>query len=323
MTDRATEGAVPKWLPGGRFLMGSDVHYPEEGPQHFTEVDPILVDPYPVTNRQFRRFVEETGWVSIAERRIDGEEYPDLAVGTDDEPGSLVFVPTPGPVPLDDWRRWWSWVPGADWRHPQGPGSSLDGMEDHPVVHVAYRDAQAYAVWAGKRLPTEAEWEYAARGGLDRAEFSWGEGDNTPTALNANTWQGRFPWRNDGAAGWRGTSPVGSFPANSYGLFDVCGNVWEWTSSPWSARHGAEQVPNGTGAAARGATEGEGAEVTAAPECGCGAMAKPDREIAHVTKGGSHLCSPQYCFRYRPAARSPQTLDTGTSHLGFRCVADA
>ncbi|MCB1273054.1 MAG: formylglycine-generating enzyme family protein [Leucobacter sp.] len=296
-------------LPGGRFRMGSDAHYPEERPQHVAESGPLLVDAHPVTNRRFAEFVAATGWITTAERPIDPAAYPDLAPGASADPGSLVFVGTAGPVPLDDWRRWWRWVPGASWRHPAGPGSSLDGLDEHPVVQVSFRDAEAYAAWAGKRLPTEVEWEYAARGGLDGARFAWGETDNAGEELRANTWQGPFPWRNEGARGWRGTSPVGAFPPNGFGLFDVCGNVWEWTSTPWSDGH----------AASRSSEVGEG---SAAPSCGCGAARRADRESSFVTKGGSHLCSPQYCFRYRPAARSPQTLDTGTSHLGFRCVAD-
>lgn len=289
-------------LAAARFRMGSDDHYPEERPAHFAEVAEFEIDAHPVTNRQFARFVAETGWLTTAEREIDASEYPDLREGMSISPGSMVFVGTPGPVPLNDWSRWWAWVEGADWRQPSGPGSDLAGLDDHPVVHVSYRDAEAYAEWAGKRLPTEAEWEYAARGGLDGAEFAWGTGDNIPPELHANTWQGRFPWRNDGAAGWAGTSPVGSFPANGYGLVDVCGNVWEWTSSKWSANHDdSGQVESRC--------------------CACSPQ-RPDRDEERVTKGGSHLCSPQYCFRYRPAARSPQSLDTGTSHLGFRCVRD-
>ncbi|MDE0131564.1 MAG: formylglycine-generating enzyme family protein [bacterium] len=282
------------WLPGGEFSMGSDHHYPEEGPVRSARVDPFGIDIHPVTNRQFRRFVEATGHVTLAERSPDPAVYPE-ARPEDLVPGSLVFRMTPGPVNLGEFWRWWAWTPGADWRHPRGPGSSLDGLWDHPVVHVAYQDAAAYAAWAGMGLPTEAEWEFAARGGLDGAEFTWGDDDPQETAPLANTWQGRFPYENTRVDGWVHTSPVGAYPPNGYGLYDMAGNVWEWTADPYRVH--SPQAP-----------------------C-CAPQASGDASVpTKVIKGGSHLCAIQYCFRYRPAARQSQAIDTSTSHIGFRCV---
>ena len=281
-------------LDGGAFVMGSDDFYPEEGPAFEAWVDSIEIDRYPVTNRRFREFVEATGYVTVAERPLDAADFPGAELASL-EPGSLVFVPTAGPVHLGDWRQWWRWIPGASWRHPSGPGSDLDGREEHPVVQVAFEDAQSFAGWAGCRLPTETEWEFAARGGLKRATYAWGDEPNTGDALHANSWQGRFPYSNTGAAGWVGTSPVGSFAPNGFGLYDVTGNTWEWTTSPWSDRH----VDPTTGCAC-------------GPSSGAGG--------SRVLKGGSHLCAPEYCLRYRPAARSPQTEDSATTHIGFRCV---
>ncbi|MDE0189032.1 MAG: formylglycine-generating enzyme family protein [bacterium] len=285
------------WLPGGEFAMGSDHHYPEEGPVRAARVDPFGTDIHPVTNRQFRRFMEATGHVTLAERPPDPAVYPE-AHPEDLVPGSLVFRMTPGPVNLGEFWRWWAWTPGADWRHPRGPGSSLDGLWDHPVVHVAYQDAAAYAAWAGMGLPTEAEWEFAARGGLDRAEFTWGDDDPQETAPLANTWQGRFPYENTEVDGWVHTSPVGAYPPNGYGLYDMAGNVWEWTSDAYG-------LPS----------DGHPASPCCAPQ-----TASDDTDPTRVIKGGSHLCTIQYCFRYRPAARQSQTIDTSTSHIGFRCI---
>ena len=285
------------WLPGGEFSIGSDHHYPEESPARTAEVDRFGMDIHPVTNRQFGAFVQATRYVTVAERPPDPAVYPD-AKSEDLVPGSLVFRMTPGPVNLGDYRRWWAWIPGADWRHPRGPGSSLGGLDDHPVVHVAYRDAAAYAGWAGMELPTEGEWEYAARGGLDGAEFTWGDDDPQETAPLANTWQGRFPYENTQVDGWVRTSPVGAYPPNGYGLYDMAGNVWEWTSDPYG-------LP----------ADGHPASPCCAPQTASG-----DAESTRVIKGGSHLCTIQYCFRYRPAARQSQAVDTSTSHIGFRCV---
>lgn len=277
--------------------MGSDHHYPEEGPVRTAKVEPFGIDAHPVTNRQFRRFVEDRGHVTLAERSPDPAVYPE-ARPEDLVPGSLVFEMTPGPVNLGEFWRWWALTPGAQWRHPRGPSSSLEGLWDHPVVHVAYPDAEAYARWAGMELPTEAEWEYAARGGLDAAEFTWGDANPQETAPLANTWQGRFPYENTELDGWTRTSPVGSYPPNGYGLYDVAGNVWEWTSDAYSLH-----------------SDGSPASPCCAPDAG-GDSSTPTR----VIKGGSHLCTIQYCFRYRPAARQSQTVDTSTSHIGFRCI---
>ena len=293
------------WIPGGTFAMGSDDHYPEESPVREVTVGGFWLDEHPVTNLAFTRFVKATGYVTSAERAPDPAEYPeaeeDMLVA-----GSVVFRKTDGPVDLGNHFNWWEWTRGADWRHPEGPGSSLHGRERHPVVHVAYADAEAYASWAGKELPTEAEWEFAARGGLDGAEFAWGD-DFTPRGKPmANTWQGEFPYENTLEDGFEGTSPVGRFPANGYGLFDVTGNVWEWTTD-WYAPTGAESFPCC------------GADLRAASVDPSDASAIPRK----VMKGGSHLCAPSYCRRYRPAARMAQAIDTSTSHLGFRCLAHA
>lgn len=281
--------------------MGSDRHYPEEGPQHAREVAAFAIERHPVTNAQYAAFVEATGYVTVAEREIDPADFP----GADPAalvPGALVFTPTDGPVDLRDWRQWWRWQPGACWRHPHGPGSDALGRPDHPVVQMAFEDASAYAAWAGRRLPTEAEWEYAARGGLDGATYAWGEDPAPADRPLANTWQGRFPFDN---RGWGGTSPVGSYPPNGFGLVDMIGNAWEWTSDTFTPRH----VPPGTGGPDAGARPSLLAPTTSP-------------RVSRVTKGGSHLCAPEYCLRYRPAARSAQSDDSATSHLGFRCVAD-
>ena len=290
-------------LPGGEFRMGSDRFYPEEAPVAVVRVDGFELDRHAVTNEDFGRFVEVTGHVTLAERSLDPATFSEALPSY--EPGSLVFSPTAGPVDLADWRQWWRWIPGADWRHPRGPGSSLDGLDRHPVVQIAYADAAAFAAWAGKRLPTESEWEYAARGGLDGATFAWGEEPNGPEHLSANTWQGAFPYRNLGANGWVGTAPVGSFPPNGYGLFEMTGNTWEWTADYWADR----RVPD--------AVDG----CTCSPQDPRGAsVARGELVPRRVLKGGSHLCAPEYCLRYRPAARSPQAEDSATTHIGFRCA---
>jgi formylglycine-generating enzyme len=300
-------------VSGGRFRMGSAAFYPEEAPVRELEVGSFTIDRGPVTVDQFTRFVEETGYVTIAERAPDPAEYPDADPSLL-HPGSAVFHPTPGPVPLQDPTRWWAYVPGASWQHPWGPNSDNSQRGDHPVTHVAFEDAAAYAEWAGKQLPSEAEWEYAARGGLDGAVFAWGDDQRPGGELMANFWQGEFPWRNTGANGWRGTSPVGLFPANGFGLHDVTGNVWEWTTDYYSAR-------------------GPGADAAASACCkpplnpqietpdGSHDRDAPRASIPRrVIKGGSHLCAPSYCLRYRPAARQPEAIDTSTSHIGFRCI---
>lgn len=296
------------WIEGGEFLMGSDRHYPDEGPVRKVSVEGFDIDVNPVTNADFARFVAETDHVTVAEIAPAAEDYPG-AQAQELVPGSLVFTLTPGPVRLDDFHQWWSWIHGADWLHPTGPESSIDGMGDHPVVHVAFEDATAYASWAGRRLPTEAEWEFAARGGLDGAEFTWGEGDpQDGPEPKANTWQGRFPFENSELDGWTRTSPVGSFEANGYGLYDMAGNVWEWTSDWYTNR--TQQNAHACCAPSGPPREEDSYDPN-----------QPQFQILRkVIKGGSHLCTIQYCFRYRPAARQPQMVDTSTSHIGFRTV---
>jgi sulfatase modifying factor 1 len=295
-------------VPAGTFRMGSDDHYAEEGPARSVAVDGFLIDRTPVTNRAFAVFVESTGYVTVAERPLDPAAYPG-APAENLLPGSLVFTRTTGPVDLRHLNLWWTWTPGANWRHPFGPLSSLEGIEDHPVVHVAAEDAAAYATWAGRALPTEAEWEYAARGGLDGAEFTWGDQPDGPDRPRANRWHGEFPWRPDPGSG--ATTPVASFLPNGYGLYDTAGNVWEWTDD-WYADRGPVDsskpccVPRNP----RGGSE----------EASLDPMQPQFRIPRKVVKGGSFLCADSYCRRYRPAARRPQAVDTGMSHIGFRCV---
>jgi len=285
-----------RWIAGGAFAKGSEDFYPEERPVHRVTVGGFWIDETPVTAAQFRRFVRETTYVTLAERPLDPDHYPDA----DPEllvPGSLVFRRTQGPVDLDDHRNWWEYVPGASWRRPGGKGTTTNGRDRHPVVHIAYEDAEAYASWAGKELPTEAEWEYAARGGLDGATFAWGDEHFPGGKAMANTWQGEFPWQNLELDGYEGTSPVGRFPANGYDLYDMTGNVWEWTTGRFTAHP----------------------DEVASPCCVPPASTK-ETIPRHVIKGGSHLCAPNYCLRYRPAARQGQAVDSSTTHLGFRCV---
>jgi formylglycine-generating enzyme len=282
-------------LPAGSFRMGSTRFYQEEAPVRTATVAAFAIEQHPVTNAQYAEFVADTGHVTVAERPLDPALYPGAAV-QDLVPGALVFRPTEGPVDLRDWRQWWDWAPGANWRHPFGPDSATADRMDHPVVQLAYTDAAAYAQWAGRRLPTEAEWEYAARGGATTT-YPWGDDVAPDGRLMANTWQGRFPYRNEGALGWVGTSPVASFPPNGFGLVDMIGNVWEWTTTRYSAHHvGAEKG------------------------CCTPSSATPDPTVNQTLKGGSHLCAPEYCHRYRPAARSSQSQDSATTHIGFRCV---
>ncbi|MEH3107527.1 MAG: formylglycine-generating enzyme family protein [Sphingomonas fennica] len=299
-------------IPGGTFAMGSDRFYPEEAPVRRVRVDPFQIDATPVTNRDFARFVAATGHVTLAEIAPNPADYPGMPAEMA-RAGSLVFTPPAGPVPLDQPMRWWDFTFGADWRHPLGPDSDLDGLDDHPVVHIAYADAAAFARWADKDLPTETEWEFAARGGLDGADYAWGEEFAPEGRILANTWHGPFPHGNTLADGWLRTSPVGAFPANGYGLSDMIGNVWEWTSDFYAAPQphrkrfkGACCVP----ANPRGAKERDSYD-----------PALPGVRIPRrVLKGGSHLCAPSYCRRYRPAARHAQAIDSSTSHIGFRCI---
>lgn len=298
------------WIPSGTYRMGSDHHYPEESPAHPVKVDGFWMDASPVTNAQFRDFVDATGYVTLCEKVPDASDYPDadpeLLVAA-----SAVFVPPPGRVGLNNAYQWWQFITGANWRRPQGPHSSIVALDDHPVVHLAYADIEAYADWMGKQLPTEAEWEWAARGAGGDTEFAWGE-ELAPGGRHlANTWQGEFPWQNLAEDGHAGTSPVGAYPANAYGLSDMIGNVWEWTCDWYTPRH-AE--PAAKACCIPSNPLGGALDASYDP-------AQPNVRIPRkVMKGGSHLCAPNYCQRYRPAARLSQPVDTSTSHLGFRCV---
>jgi len=284
------------WIPAQTATLGSDAHYPEEAPARPVAVEGFWMQAHQVTNADFAEFVDATGYVTVAERPLDPADYPG-APAANLVPGSMVFRRTSGPVDLRHLSQWWTWTPAASWRRPVGPLSSIDKRADHPVVHVAYEDAEAYAGWTGMALPTEAEWETAARGGLDHTTYTWGDEPEMPGQRLANYWHGEFPWRPDPGCGR--TSPVGSFPANGYGLFDTAGNVWEWTSD-WY-----------------------GDTRTGDPCCEAGSYdsAQPQFKVPRkVIKGGSFLCADTYCLRYRPAARRPQMIDTGMSHIGFRCV---
>jgi formylglycine-generating enzyme required for sulfatase activity len=299
------------WIPSGLFRMGSEDFYPEERPVREVWVDEFWMDQHPVTNREFQEFVDQTRYLTLAERPLKAEDYP----GVPPEkllPGSMIFHKTSGPVDLRDYTNWWAWVPGANWRHPQGPSSSLQDIETHPVVHVAYEDAEAYARWAGKDLPSEAEWEYAARGRLDGATYTWGNEHPAHGIVMANTWQGEFPWQNLLQDGYEGTSPVGSFPPNGYKLYDMAGNVWEWTSDWYVPKHDDEARKSCCGFLAN--------PRVLSPERSFDPCQPQFRIPRKVVKGGSHLCAPNYCLRYRPAARQPQMIDTGMTHIGFRCI---
>lgn len=311
-TDPAPPGMV--WIPGGQFVMGTAEHTPyrHEQPAHVVKLDGFYMDETEVTNAQFREFVAATGYVTTAEKKPDWEELKkQLPPGTPkpaDEllvPGALVFTPPTEAVPLTNPASWWRWVPGANWKQPEGPDSNLDGRENHPVVHVSWDDAVAYATWAGKRLPTEAEWEYAARGGLVGQRFVWGnEAPSDTNGTKANIWQGIFPIHNTRTDGWERTAPVKSYPPNGYGLYDMAGNVWEWCADwyradAYAGRQGVVVNPQGP------ETFWDPAEPLV-----------PKR----VTRGGSFLCHVTYCESYRPAARRGTAIDSGMSHIGFRCV---
>jgi sulfatase modifying factor 1 len=306
--DRQTDNMIQ--IPGGTFRMGSDHHYPEEAPTHRVSVDSFRIDRTPVTNRQFKTFVKATGHKTFAELSPNPTDYPG-ALPHMLYAGSLVFTPSAGVTNLRDWSQWWAFMKDANWRHPYGPKSNINVNDNHPVVHISFSDALAYAEWVGKDLPTEAEWEFAARGGFDGAEFAWGD-EFTPNGVHlANTWQGEFPRENLNADGYDRTSPVTAFPPNGYGVQDMIGNVWEWTTDWYSRKHEADapkaccipENPRGGNA--------EGSHDPSQP-----AILIPRK----VIKGGSHLCAPNYCRRYRPAARHAEAIDTSTSHLGFRCV---
>ena len=304
------------FLAGGTFTMGTDRFYPEEGPPQRVSVDSFWIDETPVTNREFARFVAATGYVTQAEIAPDPAQYPGMPADMA-QPGSLVFTMSEGPVDMGNASNWWRFSFGADWRHPLGPESDLDsaGLWDHPVVHVAWGDAAAYARWAGKDLPTEAEFEFAARGGLEDADYAWGDALAPEGRMMANYWQGQFPWENTEEDGWLRTSPVRTFPANGHGLHDMIGNTWEWTRDWWADRKAARKGGGATDSCCaqrnpRGGTLRNSID-----------PARPDIRIGRkVIKGGSHLCAVNYCQRYRPAARHPEMVDTSTSHIGFRCV---
>ncbi len=301
------------WIPGGTFAMGSNDFYPEEHPAHRVTVDGFWTDEHPVTNAEFRRFIKATGYVTAAERPPNPDDYP----GVDTAlliPGSLVFRKPSHRVSLNNYRAWWVYMPGACWKHPEGPDSTLHGRDRHPVVHIAYEDAEAYATWAGKILPTEAEWEFAARGGLEGAPFVWGDEFAPKGRMMANTWQGEFPWQNLKSDGYEGTSPVNAFPPNGYGLYDMAGNVWEWTSDFFTPHHPNEVVKS---CCIPHNPRVESSEQSLIPN-------QPGVHIPRkVLKGGSHLCAPNYCLRYRPAARQGEMIDSSASHIGFRCIARA
>ena len=310
----AADGMV--WIPGGEFTMGSegDEARPVERPAHRVRVDGFWMDATEVTNAQFRAFVEATGHVTTAERAPTREEIMEQVPPGTPPPSedmlvaaSLVFTPPEAPVPLHRYDLWWRWVPGADWRHPEGPGSDLEGRDDHPVVHVSYDDAAAYARWAGKRLPTEAEWEFAARGGLEGKRFTWGDDAVSDDAPRANIWQGTFPHANAERDGFPRTAPVRSFPENGYGLHDMAGNVWEWCSDfsrPDTYRTRRDDLT----------VNPRGPKTSLDP--------RDPHAPKRVLRGGSFLCHDSYCSAYRPSARRGQSLDTGMSHVGFRCVKD-
>ena len=285
------------WIPAQTAVVGSDDHYPEEAPAREVTTDGFWMQQHQVTNAQFGEFVSATGYLTVAERPLDPSAYPG-APPENLQPGAMVFQRTTGPVDLKHVSQWWRWTPGACWNHPRGPRSSLRNRENHPVVHIAFEDAAAYAKWAGRRLPTESEWEVAARGGLPRAAYVWGDDPEQRGQRLANYWHGEFPYLPETDYGQ--TAPVGSFPANAYGLFDMAGNAWEWTSDWYS------------GTPATGSCCAEDSFDPNQPQF---------RIPRKVIKGGSFLCADSYCMRYRPAARRPQQVDTGMSHITFRCVA--
>lgn len=304
---KALAGMV--WVPGGTFTMGSDAHYPEERPAHPVKVDGFWIDETPVTNRRFMEFVKATGHITMAEKLPDARDYPG-ALPEMLRPGSLVFTP-PKAVSGPDISQWWTFKFGANWRRPLAGLSDLRGQLDHPVIHVAWADAKAYAEWAGLDLPTEAEWEFAACGGLEGSEFAWGDELAPGGMIMANIWQGTFPTHSIKAKGQERTSPVRSFPPNGYGLYDMIGNVWEWTSDYWSTAH-----PERAAKACCIPENPRGGAIEASYD-----PHQPNIRIPRrVLKGGSHLCAPNYCRRYRPAARHAEPEDTSTSHVGFRCV---
>lgn len=303
------------WIPGGEFMMGSDDKdsKKDEKPPHRVKVDGYWIDITPVTNRQFKEFVDATGYVTTAEKAPTLEEIMSQVPPGTPEPdpsllvaASLVFKPTEGPVPLNTNRYWWEWKPGANWKHPLGPDSSIEGKEDHPVVQVSFYDAQAYAKWAGKRLPTEAEWEFAAYGGKEKAKYVWGNEEFSEEKPQANIWQGSFPYKSNKAEGYMGTTSVKTYAPNGYGLYDMSGNVWQWCSDLYHANYYADEVKK---------------EISDNPK-GPSRSYDPDEPFAvkHVHRGGSFLCHSSYCKGYRITARMKTCPDTSLNHLGFRCA---
>lgn len=298
------------WIPGGTFTMGSDKHYPEEAPAHKVTVNGFWMDQYNVTNENFKKFTDETGYITVAERPLNAEDYPGASLEVL-VPGSLVFQKAAERVDLRYYANWWAYVPGANWRSPDGAGSSLSGRMKHPVVHVCWEDVVSYVNWCGKELPTEAEWEFAARGGLEGMEYAWGNEFKPDGKMMANSWQGEFPWQNTKEDGFEGLCHVGAFPPNGYGLYEMTGNAWEWTSDWFESKHQHDKM-----------------KTCCIPQNPKGGIAEnsydphqPSIKIPRkVLKGGSHLCAPNYCYRYRPSARSPQMIDSGASHIGFRCI---
>jgi sulfatase modifying factor 1 len=285
-------------IPGGVFRMGSAEYYAEEGPVHEQNVPPFWIDRYDVTNAEFARFIAATHYVTDAEKRPDPADYPEIDKDKLVAGGAVFISPKGGVRSMEDPMQWWSFVPGADWRHPDGPDSTIAGHDNDPVVQVSYDDALAYAKWAGRELPTEAQYEFAARGGLDGKIYAWGDELTPGGKYQANVWQGTFPTSNTGADGFSGRAPVGCFPANGYGLYDMIGNVWKWTSSPYAALSATDEMPDMP-------------------------MSKtPASRVLRTIKGGSFLCAPNYCRRYRPAARQSQETSFSAAHLGFRTVSN-
>jgi sulfatase modifying factor 1 len=303
------------WIPGGEFTMGTDdlQSYEYERPAHRVRVDGFWMDETEVTNQQFKEFIDATGYVTTAERTPDWNELKkQLPPGTpmpDKKflvPGSLIFTPPLHAVSLDDYSQWWKWKAGVSWKHPHGPESDLEDQWNHPVIHVSYEDAFAYSKWIGKRLPTEAEWEFASRGGKENERYGWGEELNPQGRIMANIFQGAFPVNDSGEDGFTGTSPVKSFPPNAFGLYDIIGNCWEWTSDFYNVKYYAELAAKGLAVNPKGPSN----------------SFDPTEPMVQkrVTRGGSFLCASDYCVNYRPSARQGSAVDTGMSHIGFRCA---